>query len=308
MALFSGKSKTQTQVDPMRRDLTLDWQNRLAALSRRPMEFFPEQTYAEFQPEQQEALGMREQYARGMAEMMDPTMAAWESTLGAPNVAENPYVQGMLEQQRSQVMRGLSEAMPGLQANMLGVNERLGGTGQGVAAGIMGRGAMEALASQAAQTQMDAYSQGLAQQRYGLSAAPGMMQMGMMPSDILMGVGDVRRAEEQRAIDEARQRFEFEQEEPWRRMERYIGTYEPMSRPYSTTETQEKYTPSALQIAGQLGGLAMGGMGLFDEFSNLMGSGGYTGPTTPAMSPYQAPAGLGSYFEDIAAYQPYRRR
>ncbi len=271
MAFFSEKARTQTQVDPMRRDLTLDWQNRLAGLSRTPFEYFPEQTYAEMDPRQREAMGMREEFARGMSGMMQPATQAYESMLTAPDVAQNPYVQGMLEQQRSQVMRGLSEAMPGLQAGMLGVNERLGGTGQGVAAGIMGRGALETLANQAAQTQFDAYQAGLGQQRYGLSMTPQMMQMGMMPSEILGQVGAQQRAEDQRAIDEARARFEFEQEEPWRRLERYVGTFEPMSRPYSTTTTEEQVTPSALQVGGQLAGLAMGGLGAFDQFSRMGG-------------------------------------
>ncbi len=301
MAFFSEKAKTQTQVDPMRRDLTLDWQNRLAGLSKTPFEYFPEQTYAEMDPRQREAMGMREEFARGMSGMMQPATQAYESMLTAPDVAQNPYVQGMLEQQRSQVMRGLSEAMPGVQAGMLGVNERLGGTGQGVAAGIMGRGALETLANQAAQTQFDAYQAGLGQQRYGLSMTPQMMQMGMMPSEILGQVGAQQRAEDQRAIDEARARFEFEQEEPWRRLERYVGTFEPMSRPYSTTTTEEQVTPSALQVGGQLAGLAMGGMGLYDQFSK-MGGGGTTDVPGGMYSPVPQQQMIDDPFEYMRNY------
>lgn len=305
MGIFTSSSKSETTVDPMRRDITLDWQNRLLELSRKPQEFFPDQTYAERDPRQLEALGMREDYARGLGGMVQPAEQAWRSMLAAPDVAQNPYVQGMLEQQRSQVMRGLGEAMPGIQSGMLGVNERLGGTGQGVAAGIAGRGAMEALANQAARTQMDAYRAGLQQQQYGLGAAPAMAQFGLMPSDVLAGVGATERGEEQRAINEAMQRHQFEQEEPWRRLERFIGTYEPASQAYTTTKAKETYSPSAMQVGGQLVGMVSSLMG--SMMGGLGGGGGGGDPWARQTGGGYAPAGGGSsYAGSLGMGSPYQ--
>lgn len=301
MGLFSSKTKQKSEVTPYDQQQLDAMLGRLRTLGQTPMEFFPDQTYAERDPRQLEAQQMREQFARNMGGMVDPAMSAWQSMMTAPDVAQNPYVQGMLEQQRSQVMRGLSEAMPSIQAGMLGVNERLGGTGQGVAAGIAGRGAMEALAQQAAQTQMDAYSQGLAQQRYGLGAAPGMARFGMMPAGILGGVGAEERAEEQRAIDEAMARHQFAQEEPWQRLQRQASLYMPMTQPFAAKTMTSKATPSALQIGSQLAGLGLAGFGMFGGGPSATG-----GATTPAMSPYVAPQGLDPYLSDMMAYQRYR--
>ncbi len=281
MGLFSSKTETESKVKPYDKTQFKDILNRLEYLGQTPQQFFPEQTYAGLAPQQEEALGMREEYARGMAGMVDPAMQAWQSAIAAPDVANNPYVQGMLEQQRSQVMRGLSEAMPSIQSGMLGVNERLGGTGQGVAAGIAGRGALEALANQAAQTQMDAYTAGLGQQRFGLGSAPAMAQFGMAPSDVLMGVGDIRRAEEQRAIDEERARFEFGQEEPWRRLERQAGIFQPMTLPYAKKKTTSKDQPSGLQIGGQLAGLGLSAAGMFGGLPSFGGGASPSGGGLP---------------------------
>ncbi len=264
MGLFSGSSKQQTQVDPMRRDLTVDWQNRMYGLSQRPFEFFPDQTYAEMDPLQEEALQMREQYGRGMQGMVDPAMQAWQSTLSAPDVANNPYVQGMLEQQANLLNRNLMENLiPGAEMGAIGAGQFGGSRQKIIAEGIAMRGTQEALANQAAQIQMDAYLAGLGQQRYGLSAAPGMASFGMMPADVLSGVGGVRRGEEQKAIDEARQRWEFEQNEPWMRAERFAGSFFPYSQPYSTTTRTAQTTPSAFQVGTQLAGLGLAGAGMF---------------------------------------------
>ncbi len=308
MGLFSGSSKQQTQVDPMRRDLTVDWQNRMYGLSQRPFEFFPDQTYAEMDPLQEEALQMREQYGRGMQGMVDPAMQAWQSTLSAPDVASNPYVQGMLEQQANLLNRNLMENLiPGAEMGAIGAGQ-FGGSRQGIAEGIAMRGTQEALANQAAQTQMDAYLAGLGQQRYGLSAAPGMASFGMMPADVLSGVGGVRRGEEQKAIDEARQRWEFEQNEPWMRAERFAGSFFPYSQPYSTTTREAQTTPSAFSVGTQLAGLGLAGMGMFGPMG---GGGGYAGSGSVPMpdpgagfGPMQQMQGMGALGPRMGMYNP----
>ena len=280
MGMFSGKTETQSErysMDPLTQAQMINTVRRLRGTE---TTLYPGSFRAEMDPLQTEALGMQEQYARGLGGMMAPGMEAWQSTLTAPDVANNPYVQGMLEQQRGQVMQGLQESMPGLQAGMLGVNERLGGTGQGVAEGIATRGAMDSLARQAAQTQFDAYQAGLGQQRFGLGAMPQMMQMGQMPANILAGVGGARRAEEQAGIDEARFRHDFKQEEPWRRLERASSIWRPLTEPYGKTTSETSESPSTLSRIGQVAGLGatIGGMG-FGGFGLGGGApmGGYGG-------------------------------
>lgn len=292
--LFTSEKQSEQQIDPMRRDQVLDWQNRYYSLLNRPFEFFPEQTYAEMAPEQQEALQMRESVARDYGGgIMDPTTAAWESTLTAPDVAANPYVNRMLDVQRGQAMEALEEdILPMLRSRAIGSGEGgLGSSRHGVAQGRAVEETMDALTQAQAQTQLGAYGQGLGQQRFGIGAAPGMAQMQLTPSDIMMGVGDVRRAEEQRGIDEAMARHQFAQEEPWRRLERFVAPYQAMSSPYTTTKTTEETDPSALQIAGQVGGLALtglsgaGAMGYGPMAGMFSGAGGGYTPSGGGMMP-----------------------
>ncbi len=264
MALFSSETKSETQVDPMRRDQVLNWQNRYFDLLNQPFEFFPGQTYADMTPEQMEALGMREDVAAGLpGGIMSPTMGAWQSTLTAPDVANNPYVNQMLDVQRAQAMEGLEEdILPMIRSRAAGVGG-LGGTRQGVVEAKAIEDTMDALTQSQAQTQLGAYGQGLQQQQYGIGSAPGMVGLQLTPSDIMMGVGGARRAEEQLGIDEAVARHEFAQNEPWMRMERFVGPYQTMSAPYTTTKNTSQTDPSGLQIAGQVAGLGLtGAMGL----------------------------------------------
>ncbi len=302
MALFTSKAKQEREVKPYDEQQLNEMLGRLRGLGATPMQFFPGQTYAEMDPRQTEALGMREEFARGMGGMVDPTMAAWRSTLSAPDVANNPYVQGMLEQQADIAGRTLREAIPGIESQAIAAGG-LGGSRQGVVEALRERGIREALAQSAAQTQLGAYGQGLAQQRYGLSAAPGMAGFGMMPADVLGGVGATYRTEDQRAINEAMARHQFAQEEPWQRIQRQAALFNPLTLPYAATETTSSTTPSAFNIGTQLAGLGLAGAGMFG-----LGGGGVPsyGGATPMMSPYSAPRGLNPYLSDIMEYQRYR--
>ena len=273
MGLFSSESKSQTQVDPMRRDQVIALSDQLFGLSQQPFEMFPDQMYAGQDPLQAEALGMQEAYARGLGGMVDPAMQAWGSMLSAPDVANNPYVQGMLDQQQRLAGRNLAEnIMPAIQSGAIGAGQ-LGSSRQGVAEGIAARGTQEALLNQAAQTQMDAYRMGLGQQQFGLGATGQMMGLGQMPAQILSGVGAERRAEDQLALDEEMRRFQFEQDEPWMRMERLVPTYNALTGQYTTTTNTQQTTPSAFQVGSQLAGLGLAGYGL-----GAFGGGGGAAP------------------------------
>lgn len=279
MALFSSSTKSQTERTPLHKNIVNPWGHGYWGLAQTPMEMFPGQTYAGQDPLQAEALGMREQYARGLGGMVDPAMAAWQSTLSAPDVASNPYVQGMLEQQQRLAGRNLQEnILPSIQSGAIGAGQ-LGSSRQGVAEGLAARGTQEALLNQAADTQMNAYLAGLGQQQFGLGATPGMIGLGQMPADILSGVGGERRVEEQLAIDEAMRRHQFEQEEPWQRYERFAGTYFPATSGYGETTTKQSQTPSAFQVGSQLAGLGMAGYGMF--------GGGGQGFSNPFSQPWQ---------------------
>lgn len=289
-SLFESKSKTESKVKPYDESQLQDILSRLQTLGGTPQTMFPDQMYAGMDPLQTEALGMREDFARNMGGMVDPSMQAWQSTLGAPDVANNPYVQGMINQQATTLNRNLAEMMPTIESNMLGVNERLGGSGEGVAKGIAGRGTQEALADAMARTQLGAYGQGLQQQQFGLKAAPAMAGFGMMPADVISGVGGVQRAEDQMGINEAVQRYNFEQQEPWQRLQNQAGMFQGLTLPYASAESKTTSTPSPFSSAlnaltggfsGAMGafggGGAPGGGGMMSGGGGMMSGGGMGG-------------------------------
>jgi hypothetical protein len=298
MGIFSSETKSESKVTPYDEGQLRDMLSRLQTMGQTPMEMYPDQMYAGMAPEQTKALDMLRGFSGGMGQMVDPAMAAWQSSLNAPDVANNPYVQGMINQQGTTLNRNLAEIMPGIDASMLGVNERLGGSGQGVAQGIAARGTQEALANTMAQTQMGAYGQGLEQQRYAMGAAPEMAQFGLMPADIMMRVGDVERAEEQKGISEDISRFNFAQQEPWNRLQNQAGMFNPLSMPYASSEATSESKPSAFSnflnaasggfsgAMGAMGSGAMGGMGgmggggmTSGMMGGMMGGGGAGGST-----------------------------
>lgn len=305
-SLFESKSKSESKVTPYDESQLQDILSRLQTLGGTPQTMFPDQMYAGMDPRQTEALGMREDFARNMGGMVDPSMQAWQSTLGAPDVANNPYVQGMINQQATTLNRNLAEMMPTIESNMLGVNERLGGSGEGVAKGIAGRGTQEALANAMAQTQLGAYGQGLQQQQFGLQAAPAMAGFGMMPADVISGVGGVQRAEDQMGINEAVQRYNFEQQEPWQRLQNQAGMFQGLTLPYASAESKSTSTPSAFGVGTQLASLGMGAMGMPG-----MGGGGYAGsgaapmPQPMGMPPMQ---GMGAMSPMMGQYNPMQYR
>ncbi len=288
MSIFDSKSKSKSKTIAYDPGQLSEIVSRIGELGRTPMEMYPEQMYAEMTPQQREALEMREAFAGEMGGMVDPAMAAWQSMLSAPDVANNPYVQAMIDQQATTLNRNLEEnLLPGIRARSGQLNERLGGTGYQVAEGIAARGTQEALADQMARTQMGAYSEGLGQQRYGLSAAPGTASFAMMPADVLSGVGETLRAEDQMGINEAMQRFNFAQQEPWQRAQNQLSMFNAATLPYAATESKSTSRQSPFSSAMQLGSLAMGGFNMFG------GGGGGAPAPQPAMMPGQNMYGMG---------------
>jgi len=267
MGFFDTDTKTESKVTPYRQHQLDAILADIEMAGNKPFTFFGDQTYAGFDPLQTEALQGREAFAREqMPGMIDPAMQAWQSTLSAPDVASNPYVQGMLEQQQRLANRNLEEnILPMLsdQASIQGGVGGFGGTGHRISEGLAAGRTQEALLNEAAKTQLGAYGQGLGQQQYGLSATPGMMSIGMSPYDTLAGVGGAYQGMDQNAINEAMARHEFAQNEPWMRAEREAALYHPLASPYAKKEGTVTESPSTLGKISQIGGLvsSIGGMG-----------------------------------------------
>lgn len=311
-----------------------------------PLQFFPGQTYApqtESELQAIEALQAGAGAYPGMLQgFMTPGTAAWQGALGAPGAAlgmglqdvmGNPALTGAADAIQARVNRNLQEnVLPGMTAQFMGYGG-LGGTRQGVAEGIAGRGTSDVLAEQLANMYGNAWAQGLGAEtsRYnaGLGAQAGalgqlpmMADMGLseytQPAALLGQAGLLERAEDQRAIDEDMARFQFNQMEPYTRaglgLPLLMGPAQAFGQTKGQSETVDQpstwsnignvmSTVGSMIGAGMTGGMSgLAGMGMagMGGAAGGAGAGASSGGFMPGFS-----GGMGGMMGQ--AFNPYGR-
>jgi hypothetical protein len=138
---------------------------------------------------------------------------------GAADVANNPYVQGQIQANERSVMDTLqNKALPMLQQNAVGVNA-LGSDRLGLAQGKAIGDASQALSNQNASTMLQAYGQGLGAQSGAMQGLGGMLQGQLQPGMALGQAGMTVEDYQSRALQDAMQRFAYQYQEPWQRMQ-----------------------------------------------------------------------------------------
>ena len=277
----------------------------------KPLEFFPGQTYAGQTEAERQAIEQLKAGAGAYPEMLGglygPATGAYQQMLGGPqavlgmnlqDVAANPYLADVAESIQQRVNRNLQEnILPSLTTGAV-TRGALGGTRQGVAEAQAAQGTQEALSQSLADLYGGAWGQGLGAetarlgqalgaQQYALGALPGMANLGLTqyttPASLLGQAGGLERTEEQRAIDEAMARHQFEQNEI---INRYSQAYPFIMGPAQAFGSQESKTTMS-GGGGGLGGLGgmlgmgaslLGGMGGFGGLGGLGGlMGGFGG-------------------------------
>jgi hypothetical protein len=218
-----------------------------------PMGFYPYNTYAPQSPLTGAGQGAALDFANNaMPGYLETGNNALASLFQSADVASNPYVNGMLEAQARGVGDQLTRQwLPAVRqgASLAG---QTGSTRQGVAEGVAIGEAAKALTNAAAQTQLSAYDRGLSAQAQAAAMLPMMSQLGMMPAQTMQQVGSQQEAYLQKQIDEAVNRFNFYQEEPWKRLNYANAIYSGV--PWSSSSTQTSNAGSGSTAANVLGG------------------------------------------------------
>ena len=246
----------------------------------KPQQFFPHQTYALQSPlsnvGQQAALGYANNY---LPSLVNAGTAGVGSMLNAADVGNNPYVNQMLGQQVSGMTNAFSQNADTITRNLTrewlpqirsgaGLAGQYGSTRQGVAEGVAlgeatralgdyGSNAQQALGNSIAQTQLGAYGQGLDSQARALAFLPQQAQLGMMPSQIYGQVGGQQEQYNQQAINDAMQRFNFAQQEPYNRATWYNQILTGAT-PYASQSTTSSGAGGGSALGGALGGGMLG--------------------------------------------------
>jgi len=197
--------------------------------------FYSGQTYANFSPEQEQAMNMQANMARaGTPGVMDAINANAATARG-------DYLYG-----GSGFNAALDAAQRRIQPQVQSMFGKFGRSNSGLANIGMTQALADSFASQ--------YGQERANQMNAIGMLPQMANLAYLDSNKLSEVGGFRQAMDQQGINEAMARHQFGQDSPWEQLQRYQA----MTQPYLNaggTQTSPLYQNKG---AGMLGGAMAG--------------------------------------------------
>lgn len=253
----------------------------------RGYEVYPGQTVAQLRPEQTQALGYIQNIAGPQAKaggapgvlagidlgtnlIKNQGLAAGQTgVIGQLNRLateaqgnQNPYLQGVLNQQMNQVNSGMSGA------GRYGSGAHSAAVAQAVAPTLAEDYARRQALQQGLYGQIsDIYGQGLTRAGQWSEAIPRLEQARYAPANMLLGVGDMYRQAEQQNINANVAQWNQQVARPWEQLQRYnaiIGGAGALGGTTTGTGTQSQYIqqPSTLQklLGGAMSGAGMGSM------------------------------------------------
>jgi hypothetical protein len=216
-------------------------------------QFYQGQTYAGFTPQTEQALRMQEQRALAGSPLVQQGQATLGSFLGSTG-AQGQYVPPA---QSGLLTGAIQRALDPVQARVESQLAQRGRLGSGAAADYMTR-ALGDVAANVAYRDFDT------QRRLGLQAAqlaPSMAAADYSDISRLQQVGAAREAQAERGIQEAMQRYQYEQNAPMTQLAQYQnliagfpqGTTSTQITPYYEPSTGQKFLGGAAALAGALG-------------------------------------------------------
>ena len=244
-----------------------------------PKTFFPGQTYAGLSPQQQAAQQYNLGYAGYLMPAMQDTFMAYRQGMTAPeNITQNPLINQQIQSAVRPVTQQYEEqVMPSIQRNAIGIGN-YGGSRQGVAEGLASRGYMDTVGDISTGIYSNAFNKGLDQQARMMALGPQVFNMGMMPGQLMGQVGAENQFMNQKAIDEAMARHQFNQNEPTQRLTDYWNTLWGAGGGTQTMPNPNAQSPLAGMIGGGLTGASAAGlMGLSNPWMAGLGALGALG-------------------------------
>lgn len=283
----SGKSKTQTTTSTTEPPAYVAEQLRYGMQEARDLynkglpEFFPNQTYADFTPQQIEAMSRAESRARQGSPLTKEAQANLQATLRGDYINNNPYLNDMINAaNRGTIEQFTKGVMPTVQAGL----GRSGRYGSNAATQERYNQAQKTLAQQLADTEANirgqSYEQERARQFQALGLAPTLAAQDYTDIAQLAAVGEQQQAMAQNAINEEMQRYQYNNTIDQQALDQFLGRVSGIGGIAGNVTTQ--VTPvqgsspfsQALGVGASLAGAAFGSPWL----------GAMIAPTTAAMS------------------------
>lgn len=235
-------------------------------------QYYPGQTIAGFDPATQAAQNYLLNYANSgtLADTISGTQDALQRSLNAADVNNNPALNAAIEAaQRPTIQAFTEQILPNLgsAAQQAGA---YGGSRYNIAQGEAAGRLAQTLSDTAATMSNTAYNTGLGAQIQALNAAPNVAAMGALPATLSDQVGTQRQAMTQAQIDDAINKWNFQQNIQAQKLAQYMsmvqGNYGGSASSFGTSQspTARDSTLSDILGVGALGLGLFGGGGILD--------------------------------------------
>lgn len=231
--------------------------------------FFPGSMTARFTPlEQQGQQAAASQASRELPEIAAATRNAFNFGLtDVMDPTRNPYAAKAAEALVKPIYRNLTESvLPNIRSGAIATGN-LDSSRTGIAEGLAAGRTSEAAADALTNFYNNAYGQGLGVFQNTLSQAPMVASQQLLPAEILSSVGAQERALNQADINEAVQRYQYEQFLPYTRLAEYANL---AARPFGATGTSTVEAPQASNTSQVLGG-SLGILALYQQLRQILG-------------------------------------
>lgn len=243
---------------------------------------YPYQTYADKDPLTQASQDYTRSYVENVLPSdLDAMRSSYGTLLGAADVRNNPYLdQAAIGAIRPLVEQLQQNILPGIRGGAMQTGQ-YGGSRQGLAEANAISQSMRNMGDITSGMYSNAYQQGLDSLAKAMVFSPQMIEMSNLPASMMAQLGAQNEAEQQRAIDEAKYRYEYEQKLPYIKASDYMQLLQGQTGGTTTSNSssmggQYGSNPMMSALGGAAGGYALGSSALGTSL-------GMTGPWGAAL-------------------------
>ena len=227
-------STTTTSIDPaIKPCVTYGLEEAKRLYQSESPQFFPGQTYVSPSEQTQQALQMAQQRAIQGSPLTGAAQAETLATIQGRGV--NPFLAGALEQTNRLAGEQFNRNIQNLQSSAASAG-RYGSNAMGQQAGQAQDIFARALAEQGGQLAYNSAEAERGRQMAAVGAAPQMAQADYADIQRLLSVGGAREAQSAAELQDAMNRFNFQQNLPQMKLQQYANLYS--SAPQGSTTTQ----------------------------------------------------------------------
>lgn len=231
----SQKSTTTTSIDPtIAPYVQYGLQEAKRLYETGSPQFFPGQTYVSPSEQTQQALQMAQERALAGSPLTGAAQAETLATIQGKGV--NPFLAGALQQTNRLAGEDYLRNIQKLQSGASSVG-RYGSAAQGQLTGQAQDIFARALAEQGGQLAYNSAEAERARQMAAVGAAPQMAQADYADIQRLLSVGGAKEAQSAAQLQDAMNRFNFQQNLPQMKLQQYANLYSTAPQGSTTTQT-----------------------------------------------------------------------